>query len=176
MPSYLSVLKLQNCSSQCSSCEFLRKIEEKLFWVIKAINEASATNFIINLSHILYVTSDAKALCSILYSSGNIQIKICWGPSVTLTWQKTLVSRGLKPWEEFTQFFKVVNHWLKQVLLLVSLLPPLQDTSWTPWCSETTAKLHHQSLNSGSAQVQILLVVCRRFAIVRFSYNCPEWK
>ena len=84
MPSYLSVLKLQNCSSQCSSCEFLRKIEEKLFWVIKAINEASATNFIINLSHILYVTSDAKALCSILYSSGNIQIKGCWGLVTTL--------------------------------------------------------------------------------------------
>ena len=67
MSTYLSVLKLQNYSSQCSSCEFLRKIEEKLFRVI----EASATNSIINLSHILYVPSDAKALCSILYSSGN---------------------------------------------------------------------------------------------------------
>ena len=71
MSTYLSVLKLQNYSSQCSSFEFLRKIEEKLFRVIEAINEASATNSIINLSHILYVPSDAKALCSILYSSGN---------------------------------------------------------------------------------------------------------
>ena len=31
-------------------------------------------------------------------------------------------------------------------------------------------------LNSGSAQVQILLTVCRRFAIVRISDNDPRWK
>ena len=79
--SYLSVLKLQNYSSQCSSYAFFRKIEEKLFWVIEAINEASATTSIMNLSHILFVIADAKALCSILYSSGNIQIRYCWGPA-----------------------------------------------------------------------------------------------
>ena len=67
IPSYLSVLKLQNYSSQCSSWALLRKIEENLFWVIKDINEASATNSIMNLSHTLYVIVDAKALCSILY-------------------------------------------------------------------------------------------------------------
>ena len=39
IPSYLSVLKLENYSSQRSSCEFFRKMEEKLFWVIEAINE-----------------------------------------------------------------------------------------------------------------------------------------
>ena len=61
IPSYLSVLKLQNYSSQCSSCAFFRKIEEKLFWVNEAINEVSDS-------------SDANALCSILCSSGNIQI------------------------------------------------------------------------------------------------------
>ena len=52
---------------------------EKLFWVMKAISEASTTNSIINLSHTLYVIADAKALCSILYSCGNIQIKRCLG-------------------------------------------------------------------------------------------------
>ena len=92
MPSCLSVLNLQNYSSQCSSCAFFREIEEKLFWVIEAINEGNATNSIINLSHTLYVIADVKALCSVLYSSGNIQIKSCWGPSdpssVTLSWQK----------------------------------------------------------------------------------------
>ena len=31
-----------------------------------------------NLSYTLYVTADAKAVFSILYSSGNIQIKSCW--------------------------------------------------------------------------------------------------
>ena len=31
-------------------------------------------------------------------------------------------------------------------------------------------------LNSGSAQVQILLAACRRFAMVRISGNGPDWK
>ena len=79
VPRYLSVLKLQNYSSQCGSCAVFRKIEEELFWVIEAINEASATNSIMNLSHTLFVSVDAKALCSILYNSGNIQIEYCWG-------------------------------------------------------------------------------------------------
>ena len=34
-----------------------------------------------NLSHTVYVIADAKALCSILYSSGYIQIKNGWDPS-----------------------------------------------------------------------------------------------
>ena len=96
--SYLSVLKLQNYSSQCSSYAFFRKIEEKLFWVIEAINEASATTSIMNLSHILFVIADAKALCSILHSSGNIQIKYCWNPadpsSVPLSWLKPRYPEG----------------------------------------------------------------------------------
>ena len=33
-----------------------------------------------------------------------------------------------------------------------------------------------QSLNSGSAQVQILLTTCRRFVMVRISDNGPDWK
>ena len=108
--SYLSVLKLQNYSSRCSSCGFFREIEKKLFWVFEAINEASATNSIMNLSHTLYVIADAKAICSILYSSGNIQIKSCWEqrtyppPAVFLPLSyiklaKTSVSRGLKTLE-----------------------------------------------------------------------------
>ena len=97
----MSVLKLQNYSSQCSSCTFFKKIEEKLFWVIEAINEASATNSIINVSHALFVIADAKALCSFLCSSGNIQIKYFWGsadPPLSLSYiklAKTSVSRGL---------------------------------------------------------------------------------
>ena len=102
IPSYLSVLKLLNYSSQCSSCAFFRKIEEKLFWVIEAINEASATNFIMNLSHTVYVIADAKALRSVLYSFGNIQIKTCWRPveppppppPVTLSWRKPQYPEG----------------------------------------------------------------------------------
>ena len=60
MPSCLSVLKLQNFSSQCNSCVFFEKIEEQLFWVIEAINEASAINSVMNISHTLYVIADAK--------------------------------------------------------------------------------------------------------------------
>ena len=82
IPSYLSVLKLQNYSSQCNSRAFFREIEEKMFWVIEAINEASATNSIMNPSHTLFVIADAKALCSILCSSGNIQIKNCCTPQI----------------------------------------------------------------------------------------------
>ena len=62
------------------------------------MNEASPTNSIINLRHTFYVIVDAKALCSILYSSGNIQIKRCWGisepPSVKLSWQKPQCPEG----------------------------------------------------------------------------------
>ena len=60
--------------------------------------ETSATNSVMNLSHTLYDTADPKALCSILYSSGNIQIKRCWGisepPSVKLSWQKPQCPEG----------------------------------------------------------------------------------
>ena len=49
-------------------------MEEKLLWVIETIKKTSATD------HTLYVIADAKAFCSILYSSGNIQIKSCWDP------------------------------------------------------------------------------------------------
>ena len=94
IPSYLSVLKLQNYSSQCNRCAFFRKIEEKLFWVIEAINEASAINSIMNLSGTFYIIADAKSLCPILYSSGNIQIKSCGGPLVTLSWEKPHYSEG----------------------------------------------------------------------------------
>ena len=34
----------------------------------------------------------------------------------------------------------------------------------------------HQSLNSGSAQVQILYAACRRFEIVLISESGPGWK
>ena len=53
-----------------------------------------------NLSHILYFIPDAKAPCSILYSSGNIQIKSCWVTLSSVKFSyiklaKTSVSRGL---------------------------------------------------------------------------------
>ena len=41
-------------------------MEEKLFWVIEAVNEASETNSIMNLSDILYVIADVKAPCTTL--------------------------------------------------------------------------------------------------------------
>ena len=76
IPSYLSVLKLQNFYSQCSSQAFFRIIEEKLFWIMEVINETSATNSIMNLIHTVYVITGAKVLCSILYGSGNISKKL----------------------------------------------------------------------------------------------------
>ena len=73
------------------------------------MNEANATNSIMNLSHTLHFIADAKALCSIRYSSGNNQIKSCWGQADPLSYimlAKTLVSRGLKQqdgWLEMKQ-------------------------------------------------------------------------
>ena len=67
-------------------CIFQKKNEEKLFWVIEAINEAIVTNSIMNFSYTLYVITDGKALCSVLYSFENIShIKLA----------KISVSRGL---------------------------------------------------------------------------------
>ena len=65
IPSYLSDLKLQNYSSECSICAFFKEIEEKLFWVIEALNKASPTSSIMNLSHTMYVIANEKSLCSI---------------------------------------------------------------------------------------------------------------
>ena len=81
-------------------------MEEKLFWVTEAVNEASETNSIMNHSHILYVIADTKAPCTILYISGNILIKTSRTPAQTsplaplyqsyIKLAKTSVSRGLK--------------------------------------------------------------------------------
>ena len=111
MPSYLSVLKLQNYSSQCSSCVFFRKIEGKLFWITKVINKASVTNSIMNLSHTLHVIADAKALCNYSLRSGNIQIKSCWGPADS---PLSYIKLGKTC---FQRFKKYIIRWLKSKLL-----------------------------------------------------------
>lgn len=81
-------------------------MEEKLFWITEAVNEASETNSIMNLSHILYVIADTKVPCTIFYISGNIPIKTSRTPAQTpplaplyqsyIKLAKTSVSRGLK--------------------------------------------------------------------------------
>ena len=65
IPSYLSFLKLQNYSSECSICAFFREIDEKLFWHIEELNKATPTSSIMNLSHTMYVVANEKSLCSI---------------------------------------------------------------------------------------------------------------
>ena len=154
--SYLSVLKLQNYSSQCNSCAFFRKIEENLSWVIEAINEASATNSIMNLSHTLFVIGDAKARCSILYSSGNIQIKYSWGRADPLPphlsyikLAKTSVSRGLKKLTWFICFYTCLNFISVSRLYhdfrgKVVLKTKRQKILWFPYsknCKAKTAKV-----------------------------------
>ena len=84
----VSVFELQNYYSHCSNCAFFRKIEEKLFWVMEAINEASARKSIMNVSLTLYVVADAKGFCCIFYV--NIQIKY------SLSWQKPQYSEELR--------------------------------------------------------------------------------
>ena len=64
------------------------------------MNKASATNSFLNISHTLYVIVDAKARCSILYSSGNIQIKAVGfqripPPFSYIKFVKVSASRGL---------------------------------------------------------------------------------
>ena len=44
-----------------------------------------------------------------------------------------------------------------------------------PWCIGYHYFIQ-QSLNSGSAQVQILFTVCQRCKMVRISDNGPSWK
>ena len=64
------------------------------------------------------------------------------------------------------------------VTLKFGLLVVMTTAQVVPWCSGyhygTTS--FNLSLNSGSAQVQILLVACQRFAMVRISDNGPGWK
>ena len=65
IPSYLPVSKLQIYFPQCSGCVFFRKMEEKLFSIIEAINKASATNSIISLSRTLYDVAENTLLYSL---------------------------------------------------------------------------------------------------------------
>ena len=94
IPSYLSVLKLQNSLHSVAVVRFSKKIKEKLFWVIEALNEASATNSIMNLNHTLFVIADAKALMLYSLQFCNNSNKILLGfsrphpLSVTLSLQK----------------------------------------------------------------------------------------
>ena len=81
---YLVICQSQNCKTFLHSAAvalFSKKSKKICFGHEqgKAMNKASPTNSIINLRHTFYVIVDAKVLCSILYSSGNIQIKRCWG-------------------------------------------------------------------------------------------------
>ena len=106
--SYLSVLKLQNYSSQCNSYAFFRKIEEKLFWVIEARSEASGTNSFMNICYTVYVVSGPKhfALFSIVLEifnkkllesnepDTNLRRPPPASPSVTLKWQKPQHAEG----------------------------------------------------------------------------------
>ena len=131
IPSYLSVLKLQSYSSQCTSCAFFREID-KVDLRHEAVNESSATNFIMNLSHTLYAIADAEALCSNRYLSGSIQIKCCWGPweppppypliSVTLSKSvKTSVSTGVKKKVMKDIFLKLMFNILKNYLNFIMI-------------------------------------------------------
>ena len=80
MPSYVSLKTTKLLFTVQQLRIFQKNRGKNFFWVTETINDASATNSIMSLSHTLYVIADAKALCSILHSSGNIQIKSCWGP------------------------------------------------------------------------------------------------
>ena len=137
IPSHSSVLKLQNYSSQYSSCPFFRKIKEKLFLVIGAINEASATNSVMNLSHILFAIADAKVLCYILYSSGNIQIKNTVGvqwtnlpPTSYIKLAKTSVSRGLNLMT-FWIFFQRLTFRTNTCQRLRRIYNPVEHLQWS---------------------------------------------
>ena len=63
-----SIIIYNNCFvvTDESSWTFFREIDKKLLWIIEAINEASATNSMMNLSRTLYVIADAKN--TLLYS------------------------------------------------------------------------------------------------------------
>ena len=83
IPSYLSVLKSQNYSTVKQLCIF-QKNWRKVVLGYRGNKRASATNPVMNLSYTLYAIADAKALCTILYSSRNIQIKaagVQWTPT-----------------------------------------------------------------------------------------------
>ena len=54
---------------------------------------------------------------------------------------------------------------------------PLYDVRHGTHCNDyNCSKLHSRNLNSISAEVQILLLACRRFAMDRISDNGPGWK
>ena len=74
-----------------------------------------------------------------------------------------------------------------KILQILSKYPPHPSCNfeamkwrWTNFQMQVALSLLHnftqQSLNSASAQVQILFMACRRFAMVRISDNGPSWK
>ena len=78
IPTYLPVLKLLFTVQQL--CIF-QKNRREIVLGHRGNKRASAINSIMNIRHTFYVIVNAESLCSILYSSGDIQIKSCWGPA-----------------------------------------------------------------------------------------------
>ena len=66
---YFVICHSYNCQTTLQSAaivHFSEKIKEKVFRVIEAINEESATNSIMNLCHTLHVIGFSKTLFSIV--------------------------------------------------------------------------------------------------------------
>ena len=124
---------------------------------------------------------------------------------IEIFWQSSIVFEKLGFWSENLKTLTSSNYPTVQCFLLklrkhflltnvykrvcgiffclnLELFTKIKKTSFLHTCGimvQWLSLLHNfiqQSLNSGSAQVQILLVVCRRFVMVRISDNGPGWK
>ena len=78
IPSYLPVLKLLFTVQQL--CIF-QKNRREIVLGHRGNKQASAIDSLMNISPTFYVIVNGVSLGSILYSSGDIQIKSCWGPA-----------------------------------------------------------------------------------------------
>ena len=76
--------------------------------------------------------------------------------------------------------FTFLNTFDSEFWYIEVLFSDINSKCLKQWCSvvvvNTTAPFIQQSLNLGSVQVEILLVVCFRFAMVKISGNGSGWK
>ena len=104
----------------------------------------------------------------------------------SLTHIKTYMGK-IEPWSKLNivkwKFYKPTRSTHHALVWKLTTLSQIKSTICSKkalrWCRRivavTTAPLH-SSLNSGSAQVQTLLMTCQRFVMVRISDNNPDWK
>ena len=133
--------------------------------IVKGLSPRYLTKYVNLRSFSNYQTSSANKNNLQEFSCGTESFKHSFFPFCFREWNK--LENTLRDAESIKQF---------TTALLRSTVLPFTAALLNLLSSSLLHSFNQQSLNSGSVQVQTLLVACRRFAIVRISDSGPGQK